>query len=113
MITSFNNGPFTFKRRAATTYTNGKAVLGAESDVVLDGSLQPMNSRDVLLLPEGQRTRENLKLYTDTQLFPAEKETGRPADRLTIGSSVYEVTGIEMWTLTDIPHYKAILTKAN
>jgi len=113
MITSFNNGPFTFKRRAATTYVNGKAVAGAESDVVVNGSLQPMNAREVMLLPEGQRTRENLKIYTDTVLNPAEKETGKPADRLTIGSYVYEVTGMENWTQSDIPFYKVILTKAN
>jgi len=54
---------FTVYRWGAVSEVDGELIEGTETDFEVVGSLQPMTDRELLALPEGQRTRATWKLY--------------------------------------------------
>lgn len=108
MITSFNNGPFTVTRTAAPTYDKGRQVKGAGTTFDVDGCIQPLTDRELLILPEGKRTKETRKLYTDAVLYPV---GSAPGDRVSVDGEMFEVYSKSGYPGSDIPHYKYVLTK--
>lgn len=106
----------TITRYAAGTNVNGEYVAGAAStfDVVM--SIQPLNGRDLLQLPEGQRTRNFLKGYCATELLTVNIPAGLKADLVTVAGKNYEVQGVEHWQFqeSDIePYWKVMLAEVN
>lgn len=72
----------TVTRTAAGTYVDGVWTPGATSTFGIEGSLQPMSGRELLLLPEGERAAARWKLYTETALLTADEAAQTEADRV-------------------------------
>ncbi|MCK5605469.1 hypothetical protein KAR91_26490 [Candidatus Pacearchaeota archaeon] len=91
---------YSVERPGITTHTNGVASQAASTTFPIKGNAQPLNGRELLQLPEGDRKRHNLKLYTKTELLPS--------DLVTIDSGkAFEVQNDENWTRQDrLSHYK-------
>lgn len=73
-------------------------------------SIQPFNERDMMLLPEGERTKQWVKIYSDTLLQATVQNIGQKGDRLPYNGFTYEVQGSMTWDLpgqTRIPHFKS------
>lgn len=51
-------------RPGVGAYTNGVYVPGEDTAIVIRGVIQPMSAREVMMLPEGIRTKARWKLYT-------------------------------------------------
>lgn len=92
--------PVTLKRYAAGSNVNGYYVEGAISTSEIIMSVQPINGRELLYLPEGERTRQFLTGYTETLLQTASEETGIRADKITYNGKDYEVQRVEYWEST-------------
>ena len=92
--------PLTVTRYAAGSYSNGNYVNGATSTFSIIMSVQPINGRELIYLPEGQRTRQFLTGYTETLLQTANQEAGTKADVVAYNGRNYEVQRVEYWEST-------------
>jgi len=109
---------FTVTRFAAGTNSRGYYVpataIPATFDVEM--SIQPMTGKELLNLPEGQRTRAHRKGYCATELFTANKDAGIRADLVNVDGRMFEVQNVEFWE-SDIniidPYWKVVLAEVN
>jgi hypothetical protein len=78
-------------------------------------SIQPMTGRDLMNLPEAQRTKNWVKAYCAQELFTA--RGNRRADRVTdLGGIVYEVHKVQFWDSsgnTIAPHWYLEMAEVN
>lgn len=101
----------TRRRYAAyTTNSSGVRVRGASADIATTGSVQPMNGRELELLPELARAGDSRKVYTETELRTEDQHAGTPADEVIVDSLTFKVMQVER-QVAIIPHYKAILLR--
>lgn len=95
---------------APVTRVMGRAVQGAESsreDIM--ASVQTASPYEMSLLPEGQNSRQGLRIYTDFQLKAASEQTNTKGDRLLAYGRQYEVQRIDPYPIeTRLPHFRAL-----
>lgn len=98
-------------RREAETIVRGRPVPGTESIVQVVCNVQPvLKSTDTYLLPEADRTRATLKVYTKGAPLRQRKEgpNGYAADRFTWNGDLYEVMKVIDYEMGVLNHYKAL-----
>lgn len=94
VIGTFQTGTYSVSRRApATTGTDGRAVLGAETMFNVDASVQNLSAQELQQLTEGQRTQERRNLWTTVQLRTL--RAGGAADRISIDGATWLVDSVE------------------
>ena len=76
----------TIKRPAAGSYSGGLYTAGVETTLTIKGVIQPLQDREVQMLPEGIRTRARWKLYTRSTLQEYSVNGQTIADRVVLGS---------------------------
>lgn len=116
MISNFVDGSLTVKRRAAGALVAGRWVDGAESTFSIVMSVQPAGDKELMILPEGQRTKRVVKGYTATFLQTANKALNLVPDRVVYDGVDFEVQQVEKWvdgSLGDLDHYKVIMAEVN
>jgi hypothetical protein len=103
--------PYTVIRSAPGSYVDGYWVEGAETNIVITASVQPLKVNEIEALPEGKRSSSAVKIYTDTKLLPAkqatETATATSADMLQYSSSAWEIVACASYQSGVISHYKA------
>jgi len=104
------NQTITGVRYAAGTYTKGQYSPGAETELIIQASVQPLAGRELDLLPEGRKELESYKIYTTIELKTADQSEQTQADELTLFGKSFEVIKVENWQNAVIPHYKAIVS---
>lgn len=101
---------YTVTRKAATTYTAGRAVAGAtDAPITIVASVQPVTGRELKALPEGRRAEDVRILFTTTELR-TESPAGA-ADQVTIGGELYEVFQVKPWTAHGGTHYEVLAAR--
>jgi len=98
-------------RREAATTVRGRPVPGAESLVKVVCNVQPvLKSSDTIILPESDRSKACLKVYTKGGEMKALKEGGNgwAADRFVWEGDLYEVMKVINYRMGVLNHYKAI-----
>jgi hypothetical protein len=106
----------TLTRFSAGTYSDGNFIDGSSTTSSIIMSCQPLNGRELLYLPEGQRTRQYLKAYTASEVRTTSQETSAKADQITYNGKQYEVQQVEYWESTGNsiqPYYKVLLAEMN
>lgn len=106
----------TVTRYAAGDYVDGTYVPGSTSTFDTVMSVQQMRGRELLNLPEGQRTRHWVKAYASVELFNSDQSESKKADTVTVDSVVYEVHRVEYWEATGsgiAPHWRIEMVKVN
>jgi hypothetical protein len=102
-----------FRFEGAGTFVEGVYIQGKKKEFCISGSLQPMNGKELLVLPELDRVKQVYKLYTDSELLTI-KECGlKNADRVEAYGERFVVMQTEKWLGTDLPYFKAILVREN
>lgn len=105
-ISSFGK-PHTIKRQGPGAYDGPRWTAGSETDVPIIASIQPMDDgRRAELLPAGDREKDAIQIFTETELFVTDDQTQTKADRLQYFGRTYEVRGRKNWTETDMPHWE-------
>lgn len=101
--------PITVTRSAIGTYVDGRWVAGATSSVSITGSVQPakMRHEELLRLPEGDRNRSAIRVYSKSELLSNDESTGQVADVVAWQGEQYEVQKVDVWA-EGIAHYKAL-----
>jgi len=90
-----------------TRGTDGRFVPGTAVVTSIEATVQPASGRDMQTLPEGERQKRGIKLYTTTLLKLADQDAKRLADRIAYDSETFEVRHVEEQPRI-IPHYKAL-----
>lgn len=90
-------GKFNCQRFSGGSYVSGIYEKGPCTPFEVRASIQPLTAREILNLPEADRTKDHRKMYTVTEM--------RPYDIVFIGPRKYEVRGVEEWD----NHYKVLL----
>lgn len=107
MISLLRTTTINISRRAAGSIgSDGHTTEGAQSifsNVAVD--VQPIKGNEVLQLPEGDRKKENIWIFSSTQLLVD--------DMVTYKTIKYEVQTSEDWTDFKISYYRARATKVD
>ena len=106
----------TVTRTAAGVYAKGEYAPGATSTLTTTMSVQPMSGRELLNLPEAQRTRQWVRGYCPIELRTADQSGSLKADLVAYAGKSYEVQKVEYWqsTASDIaPHWKVEMAEVN
>lgn len=112
LITSLMTETITVKRRAAGAWTSGVFVPGAETEIQMVASVQPLRANEILQLPEHRRTREAMKVFTHERLHTTDEKAQTPGDVVLHDGKRFEVHSVENWQIgTALPHYKSVLVK--
>lgn len=103
----------TVQRIGAGAHINGVWVPGAVTEVQVRGSLQPINARELALLPEGERARGRWKLYTDDLLRTADPTAATEADRVLWEGRTLTVVQVRSYAHTglSLAHYRCELVE--
>ena len=88
----------------------GASIAGAETMVTIVAGVQPMGGKDRQALPEGYRSRDGKRIYTETELSPADQHTGTTGDLLVIDGITYEVVTVTRERMI-LPHFKALAVR--
>lgn len=107
--------PYTITRYAPGQYVDGDWQDGENTTLTVLASVQPLNMKEVDALPEGKRNSAAIKIYSDTELQPAEQATADreavSADRISYLGSQWEITACTPHQAGVIPHYKSYAVK--
>lgn len=98
-------------RTATSTYVNGRAVPGPSEVVQVVCNVQPvLKTSDTLMLPEADRSKACLKVYTNGDALKSLKEggSGWAADRFFWEGDLYEVMKVIAYKMGVLDHYKAV-----
>lgn len=111
MISTWNE-KIKVERQVAPKWDHGRPVDQAPECFFIQATVQRLSAREVLLLPESQRTREIVKVYTSFALQGIPEKTNINADVIVWGDAKYEVSSVEKWQQkTNLTHYKATALK--
>ncbi len=92
---------------AAGSYSSGRWSAGASSTSTITASVQPAGPRDLLHLPEGDRTKAAVKIYTDAEISEGNEASGMPPDQITWNGAQWEVQKVWRHAL-GLGHHKGM-----
>lgn len=98
-------------RTQASTYVNGRPVPGTSEVVQVVCNVQPvLKSSDTLMLPEADRSKACLKVYTNGGALKSLREGGNglSADRFYWDGDLYEVMKVISYKMGTLDHFKAV-----
>jgi hypothetical protein len=102
------SAPLQVRRDAqAGSYINGHWVEGKTQTLNIMATVEPLSGNDLLLLPEGERTKEAIRIYTDSELKTVDEFAKRKADVVNYFGKCFEVQVVKRWTQL-IPHFACI-----
>jgi hypothetical protein len=89
----------------------GSYVAGLSTTLTQQASVQPIQGRELLNFPEGEREKEMLKIYSTGSFQTADKASGAVADTIAWNGKNYKVTQVLPYTLPITgAYYKAVAT---
>jgi hypothetical protein len=106
-IARLAQGRFTVMRPSGS-YVAGRWVEGAGSAFEIVASIQPATPKELQRLPEGDRVRDVIAIWTTTELQVAASPAAQ-ADRVTYAGASYEVQAVERWDLGE--YFKALASR--
>jgi hypothetical protein len=98
--------PYTIRRHGEQKVVNGYAVSGS-SDFTALLNIQPLSAKELLALPEGERTIARVKTFGADALISADEHSETPGDLLCYDGSWYECKSCVHWLHTLLTHYEA------
>ncbi len=87
---------FTVLRLTESVNDHGRAEY-AEASTSMTGVVQPATARELERLPEGERDKETLTIYTRQPLRVGNLANGTAADCVQYNGARYTVAAVETW----------------
>lgn len=78
-----------------------------ERKIRIRASVQPMPTRELMILPEGMRNQGAVKVFTKEPLFTVDLSDARIPDRFDYRGATYEVSQADDWT--DVAGYYRVI----
>lgn len=89
----------------------GRYSKGTSTPLNFKANHQPLNGKELLLLPEGEREKRTKKLYTAFELRGVDIENKISADEIIIGSEIYKVFNVKPYSMGVLDHFKVIVIR--
>ena len=96
LVMRFATGTYVVTRSSKPVIFQGRGQPPQTSQFSVPACVQPITGRDLLQLPELQRSIESRVVYTTTALLVA-VENGQPCDVITIDGRDWQVQHVETW----------------
>lgn len=91
-IARLSTGIYTITRYTGSAMVNGRYLLGTAATFTIKASVQIAQGRDLLILPEGLRTKEVVVIFTSAFLTTAKTPGSQnDADQLTYLGTQWEI----------------------
>lgn len=94
--------------RRTETLLKGRAVITATEETAV-GVVQPATPRELERLPEADRVKSTIVVFTDCPLLVGDDTSDRVADGIRWRGELYTVTAVENWQ--DYGFFKALAQK--
>lgn len=96
------------KRGSTGTLVKGRWKKGPTTDVVIEANVQPFQYKDIMQLPEADRTKEWIKLYSKDLIRSAkEGDDGYDADIVLWDGFEYKVMRVRHYQMGILDHWHA------
>lgn len=99
--------PFDIVRRTESL-VKGRAVISTQEEHAM-GVVQPATPRELERLPEADRVKSTLVVFTASPLFVDDDSSGKAADGIRWQGELYTVSAVENWQ--DYGFFKALAQK--
>jgi hypothetical protein len=104
---------FTVTRKAGV-FMNGDFVMAQTSPLPFTGVIEPMNTRDMAMFPEGDTLKGMINVYTllpifPTMLNPQTRDAGTFSDEITWQGEQYKV--VQVQNFSDFGYYKSAASR--
>lgn len=103
------------RKRYQMEKVKGRPVLTPiKPDLVIEGNVQPMKYHELLLLPESDRTKEWIVIYTDPEQDirgAMEGDGGWPADEVVWQNLTYKVMRTQQYRMGVLDHKKVLAAR--
>lgn len=101
-------------KRYIGEWNKGRYVIkDIPEDFIIEGNVQPFRFQEILQLPESDRTKEWIKIFTTDHLITAEEssENGNEADRVIWEGNEYKVMKQRHYRMGVLDHNHAIAVR--
>ena len=88
-------------------YQDGYFIEGKTEEFDLLASVQPNDGEDLVVLPEGSRVTDQIKIYTNTELKTVSEDGLIKADVLLYNDNKYEIVKVSRYNRV-LPHFKCV-----
>lgn len=85
----------------------GKILPGKKTELMILAAVQPFTMKEMENLPEGERSKQMIRLYTSDVLKLSENESLKSADVVLYNGQCWEVQKTEVWP-GGLGHYKSV-----
>ena len=109
LIDRFMTDEYVVKRTKRGSYAKGRYIPGPIEEIIVSGSLQPTNARELKLPEEGNRLKQYFKFYSDRQIVVDSSLTLATGDRVMINGESYRAMSSEIWHGVDLEYFMTIL----
>jgi hypothetical protein len=103
----------TLTRYNAGSYINGLWVNGSTTTPVIQANVQPLKGEEILDLPEGQRDKKAITLYTASLIKAPDESAQTRGDVFTFDGDTYEVKVVRKWSMGVRDHYQALACRVD
>lgn len=100
--------PVTLLRHAAGSYVDGEWIEGAETSVVIQANVHPFSDYQVMMLPESDRSRSWLWMFTSSEVRIKKEGISDPhgADRFYWDGDLYEAIKSQKYSMSISDHFE-------
>ena len=99
-------------RATAGGHIKGTYFPGTTSNITIEANWQPLSGDELLNLPENQRTRRSLMIYSEDEIRGENQVSNIPADIITVDSKNYEIQSVKYYKEL-CEHYEAVAVEVN
>lgn len=101
-----------FYRFAQGGFVRGVYTKGVATPVTVKANIQPLKESEILLLPESERTKKWVKLYSSEEMrIQKEGSGGHDADEFDYQGERYRVMKVENYVMGTLDHWKAVAAR--
>lgn len=108
-----NKVPVKATRVSAGAWVGGRWVEGEGKEIIINGNVQPLRFHEILQLPESDRTKEWIKIYSAEEMYTEQEsaEDGRSADIIHWQGKDFKVMQCRHYSMGILDHYAALAAR--
>ena len=102
-----NKVPITITRMTQWAWVGGRWVEGEGVEVEIEANVQPLKFHEIMQLPESDRTKEWIKVYSAEQMYSEEEpaEDGYSADIIHWEGKAFKVMKARHYSMGVLDHW--------
>ena len=100
--------PITIIRASAGDWVDGYRVKGSTTEITLEANVQPLKGSELLALPESDRTKESIKIYSVETLKTVDEYSQEEADIVVWNGKKFKAAMTMTYQMGILDHTKTI-----